>query len=83
MSVHVRICAGGAQQCAFLPRPGEGALQGPILPSPLGNRYSPFHTKTVSTSRAGRPAKMRERLTGSKPVHSDIHHLGATMIPGI
>ncbi|MCY3789516.1 MAG: hypothetical protein OXH63_12095, partial [Gemmatimonadetes bacterium] len=67
----------------FLPRPGEGALQGPILPSPLGNRYSPFHTKTVSTSRAGRPAKMRERLTGSKPVHSDIHHLGATMIPGI
>ena len=31
-NVHVRICAGGAQQCTFLPRLGGGARQRPLLP---------------------------------------------------
>ena len=31
---HVRICAGGAQQCAFLPQLGGGARQRPLLPGP-------------------------------------------------
>ncbi len=32
ISVHVRICAGGAQQCAFLRRLGRGPLQRSVLP---------------------------------------------------
>ena len=31
-SDHVRICAGGTQQCAFLPKLGGGARQRPLLP---------------------------------------------------
>ena len=32
ITVHVRICAGSAQHCAFLPRLGDGARQRPRLP---------------------------------------------------
>ena len=32
-SDHVRICAGGAQQCAFLPQLGEGLGNDPSYPA--------------------------------------------------
>ena len=37
-SDHVRICAGGAQQCAFLPQQGEGLGNDPSYPAEIGRR---------------------------------------------
>ena len=50
-SDHVRICAGGAQQCAFLPQPGAAGGQLPAATRPLRSLAASSAKRGVSWDR--------------------------------